>query len=89
MHCIKWICSSQPFGSIESITATRTNLDISTFQSSMPSLTIQSSFACLENDTTVQVDDDELIGMEDDIMQDVVLGTPATNKTLNTLKTGT
>ena len=29
----------------------------------------------LRNDTTVQVDDDELIGMEDDIMQGVVLGT--------------
>src|ERR1700722_13907638 len=33
---IKWICSSPPFGSIESIHATRTNLSISPFQSSMP-----------------------------------------------------
>src|ERR1700727_815765 len=42
MHCIKWICSSPPFGSIESIHATRTNSNISPFQSSMPSLTIHS-----------------------------------------------
>src|SRR6267378_7825357 len=42
MHCIKWICSSPPFGSIESIHTTRTNLSISPFQSSMPSLTIHS-----------------------------------------------
>src|ERR1700684_4083355 len=48
MHCIKWICSSQPFETIESIAVTRMNLGISTFQSSMPSLTIRSSFACLE-----------------------------------------
>ena len=51
MHCIKWICSSPPFGSIESIHATRTNLSISPFQSSMPSLTIRSSFACMEPTT--------------------------------------
>ena len=51
MHCIKWICSSPPFGSIESIHATRANLSISPFQSSTPSLTIRSSFACMEPTT--------------------------------------
>src|SRR5467141_552352 len=60
MHCIKWICSSPPFGSIESIHATRTNLNISPFQSSMPSLTIRSSFACMEpmtgDESCIQMD---------------------------------
>ena len=60
MHCIKWICSSPPFGSIESIHATRTNLSISPFQSSMPSLTIRSSFACMEpmtgDESCIQMD---------------------------------